>query len=206
MFAAGAASAQEVVRSKQDKTSLGLISERAAVAPGDEFIVAANFDLDKDGWHVYWKNPGDSGLDPKVRKWTLPEGVEAGEFKWPAPHAIPIGSLMNYGYEHQVVFPMEFKVPATLKPGDSVTITGDFDFLICQEICIPDEAVVSLTLPVEAASRIDDASSALIARSLATVAVPLTGAATVKRMADGFQLAAVDFGLAEAAKTARDIR
>ena len=135
----GVASAQEVVRSRQDKTALGLISERAAVAPGDIFLVAANFDLDEDGWHVYWKNPGDSGLAPEVKKWTLPEGVEAGAFKWPAPHAIPLATLMNYGYEHQVVLPMEFKVPASLRPGDSVTITGDFDFLICQEICIPDD-------------------------------------------------------------------
>jgi thiol:disulfide interchange protein/DsbC/DsbD-like thiol-disulfide interchange protein len=206
VFGVASASAQEVVRSKQDKTSLGLISERAAVAPGDIFLVAANFDLDEDGWHVYWKNPGDSGLPPEVRKWTLPEGVEAGGFKWPAPHAIPLATLMNYGYEHQVVFPMEFKVPATLEPGDSFTITGDFDFLICQEICIPDAATVSLTLPVEAAQRADDASSALIAKSLATVAVPLTGVATVKRTADGFQVAAVDPDLAEAAKTAKSIR
>jgi thiol:disulfide interchange protein/DsbC/DsbD-like thiol-disulfide interchange protein len=205
-FAAGVASAQEVVRSKQDKTSLGLISERAAVTPGDEFLVAANFDLNEDGWHIYWRNPGDSGLPPEVRKWTLPEGVEAGGFQWPAPHAIPLQTLMNYGYEHQVVFPMMFKVPATLQPGDSVTFTGQFDFLICQEICIPDEATVSLTLPVEAASRVDDAASALIAKSLATVAVPLTGAATVKRTADGFQLAVADPALAEAAKTATGIR
>jgi thiol:disulfide interchange protein DsbD len=205
-FLAGAAFAQEVVRSRQDKTSLGLISERAAIAPGDVFfLVAANFDLDEDGWHVYWKNPGDSGLKPEVQ-WTLPDGVEAGEFKWPAPHAIPLATLMNYGYEHQVVFPIEFKVPAGLKPGDSVAFTGQFDFLICQEICIPDDATVSLTLPVEAASRIDDASSALIARSLATVAVPLTGAATVKRTADGFQVAVVDPDLAEAARTAKSIR
>ena len=200
------ASAQEVVRSKQDKTSLSLISEHAAVVPGDSFLVAANFDLDEDGWHVYWKNPGDSALPPEVRKWTLLEGVVAGGFKWPAPHAIPLATLMNYGYEHQVVFPMEFKVPASLKPGDSVTFTGDFDFLICQEICIPDAATISLTLPVEAATRIDDASSALIANSPPTFAVPLAGSARVKRTADGFQVAAVDPDLAEAAKTAKTIR
>ena len=200
------ASAQEVVRSKQDKTALNLISERAAIVPGDTFLVAGNFDLNEDGWHIYWKNPGDSGLPPEVKWEQLPEGVEAGPFKWPAPHAIPLATLMNYGYEHQVVFPMEFKVPPTLKPGDSLTITGKFDFLICQEICIPDEAKVSLTLPVEAASRANEDSSALIAKSLATVAVPLTGGATVKRIADGFQVAAVDPDLAEAAKTAKTIR
>ncbi len=205
-LSAGAASSQDVVTSRQGKTDLSLISERAAVVPGDDFLVAANFDLDEDGWHIYWKNPGDSGLAPEVRSWTLPEGVEAGGFKWPAPHAIPLETLMNYGYEHQVVLPMQFEVPDNLKAGDSITFTGNFDFLICQEICIPDDATVSLTLPVEATSRIDNASSALIAKSLASAAVPLTGAATVQRTAGGFKVAAVDPDLAEAAKSAKDIR
>ncbi|HEX5007832.1 MAG TPA: thioredoxin family protein [Hyphomonadaceae bacterium] len=206
MLGVASASAQDVVRSRQDKTAVSLISERAAVVPGDTFLVAANFDLDEDGWHIYWKNPGDSGLPPEVKWDGLPAGVEAGAFKWPAPHAIPLATLMNYGYEHQVVFPMEFKVPATLKPGDSLTIKGKFDFLICQEICIPDDATVSLTLPVEGASRANEESSAILARSLATVPVPLTGSATVKRTADGFQVAAIDPDLAETAKTAKSIR
>src|SRR5271156_3093275 len=36
------------------------------------------------GWHVYWKNAGDSGEPPRVR-WTLPDGVSAGDFQFPAP-------------------------------------------------------------------------------------------------------------------------
>jgi thiol:disulfide interchange protein DsbD len=181
-----------------------LIAEHAAVSPGDTFFGALKLDLD-DTWHVYWKNPGDSGLPPEA-KWSLPEGVTVGGFKWPAPHAIPLATLMNYGYEHQVVFPFEFKVPASAKPGETINFAGKFDWLICQDVCIPEGADLSLNLPVEAAPRIDQAGSDAIGKSLATSPVPLSGVATVERTSDGFKVAAVDPDLAEAAKSATSIR
>ena len=56
-------------------------------------------------WHTYWKNPGDSGL-PTTLIWTLPAGVSAGDIDWPAPGYLPIGPLMNFGYEGTVVLPV----------------------------------------------------------------------------------------------------
>ncbi|HEV7692078.1 MAG TPA: protein-disulfide reductase DsbD domain-containing protein [Hyphomonadaceae bacterium] len=187
---------------KQAKPSL--ISERAAVAPGDPFLIALSLKLE-DTWHVYWQNPGDSGLPPTV-KWKLPEGVTAGPFKWPAPEAIPLATLMNFGYEHELVLPMEIKVPANAKPGDKITLTGAFDWLICQDVCIPEKAEIALTLPVEATPRSNDAESAAIAKSIATSAMPLTGGATVERTKDGFKVSAADGDLADAAKSASGIR
>jgi thiol:disulfide interchange protein/DsbC/DsbD-like thiol-disulfide interchange protein len=181
-----------------------LIAERAAVAPGDTFFGALRLKLDNT-WHVYWKNPGDSGLPPAA-KWSLPDGVTVGNFRWPAPEAIPIATLMNYGYEHELVLPTEFTIPASAKPGDTITLAGSFDWLICQEVCIPEAADLSITLPVEAARRVDQASSDAIGASLATAAVPLAGSATVERIKDGFKVAALDPDLAEAAKTAKSIR
>src|SRR5262245_12889844 len=87
-----------------------LIAERSEVTPGDVFLGALKLDLE-DTWHVYWRNPGDSGLKPEVQ-WTLPEGIKTGDFKWPAPHAIRLATLMNYGYEHQLILPFEVTVPA----------------------------------------------------------------------------------------------
>ncbi|MDP3738674.1 MAG: protein-disulfide reductase DsbD family protein, partial [Hyphomonadaceae bacterium] len=200
VLGANAASAQAV---KTLHTNASLIAERSAVAPGDTFLGALKLDLE-DPWHVYWMNPGDSGLPPAV-SWTLPEGVQAGDFKWPAPHAIPLATLMNYGYEHQLVLPVEFKVPATAKPGDTINLSGKFDWLICSDVCVPDGAELSLTIPVQAARATDTTASGEIGKSIATMPVPLTGAATVERTADGFRVAAVDGDLAEAAKTASDI-
>ncbi len=196
----GAASAQGM----EKRAEPSLIAERAAVSPGDTFFGALRLQLD-DTWHVYWKNPGDSGLPPTAN-WKVSDGVTIGSFQWPAPHAIRLATLMNFGYERELVLPFEVKIPASAKPGDTVSIGGAFDWLICQDVCIPENADLILSLPVEAAQRADDASSALIGPSLMTAPVPLTGAATVERQGDGFKVAAVDDDLAEAAKSATDIR
>ena len=62
-------------------------------------------------WHTYWKNSGDSGL-PTQLTWTLPAGVTAGEIAWPVPTKIPLGTLLNYGYEGTVLL----AVPLTMSP------------------------------------------------------------------------------------------
>ncbi|WP_354675267.1 protein-disulfide reductase DsbD domain-containing protein [Cupriavidus alkaliphilus] len=56
-------------------------------------------------WHTYWKNPGDSGLATTL-SWQLPDGVRAGDIEWPTPQQLPVGPLMNYGYEGQVLLPV----------------------------------------------------------------------------------------------------
>lgn len=175
-----------------------LISERAAVAPGDQFLAAVKLDLAPGGWHVYWRNPGDSGLPPMV-SWTLPDGMEHGDFVWPTPHAIPLTTLMNYGYETQLVLPIEMTVPADAKPGDTLAMQGALDILICLDTCIPESGVINLSLPVEATQRINEESSALIASYLAQAPTPLSGSATVERLADGFRVGIASEEIATAA-------
>ena len=71
------------------------------------------FDLEP-GWHVYWTNAGDSGEPPAV-KWTLPAGVTVGPLQFPAPKRLPLGPLMDFGYETQVLFPAELHVAGDTK-------------------------------------------------------------------------------------------
>ncbi|HET9206299.1 MAG TPA: protein-disulfide reductase DsbD domain-containing protein, partial [Burkholderiaceae bacterium] len=66
-------------------------------------------------WHTYWKNPGDSGL-PTTLAWKLPTGVSAGAIEWPTPQRLPIGPLMNYGYEGTVLLPVPLTVTSAFKP------------------------------------------------------------------------------------------
>ena len=42
------------------KASIELLVPRNAVKPGETFPVGVKFTL-QPGWHIYWKNPGDSG-------------------------------------------------------------------------------------------------------------------------------------------------
>jgi len=92
----------------------------------------------ESGWHVYWKNAGDSGEPPRI-KWTLPEGITAGPLQFPAPKRLPLGPLMDFGYEDEVLFPLTFSTDKTAKPGQ-VELIAKADWLVCREVCIPGKA------------------------------------------------------------------
>jgi thiol:disulfide interchange protein DsbD len=106
------------------------------------------------GWHVYWQNAGDSGEPPNIQ-WTLPTGITAGPMQFPAPSRLPLGPLMDFGYENEVLFPFSLDVASSAKPGP-VALHARVNWLVCREVCIPGKAelesdrVVSAT-PVEVA-------------------------------------------------------
>ena len=165
-----------------ENVEITLISERAAVQPGDVFHVAIRQKIAPD-WHTYWRNPGDSG-EPTYLNWTLPEGVKAGEIKWPAPTAIPFGPLVNYGFSNLVVLPLEVQVPASAKPGTTLSLKVDATWLECADVCIPGEGSVAITLPVEAAKR-DSGDASDIQAALASLPKPLPGKAHLTDLGDG---------------------
>jgi len=90
------------------------------------------------GWHVYWKNAGDSGEPPHI-KWILPDGVTAGPLQFPAPKRLALGPLMDFGYEDEVLFPLNLQFAKTVKPGPA-TLHAKVDWLVCREVCIPGKA------------------------------------------------------------------
>src|SRR3569833_1935334 len=90
-----------------------LVADRQGVAPGQTIHVALRQQIEK-GWHAYWRNSGDSGEATQI-KWNLPAGWQAGGFTWPAPRRLPVGPLMNYGYEGEVLLPMAVTAPASAR-------------------------------------------------------------------------------------------
>ena len=132
-------------------TKASLLSETDAVRPGQPFTVGIRLQMEK-GWHTYWRNPGDSGLPTRAR-WELPAGFAAGEIQWPYPGRFATGPLVNYGYEGEVLLPVEIRVPTSL-PQSQVRIAVRVDWLECQEACLPGRAELSLTLPVRATTHL----------------------------------------------------
>ena len=196
------ASAQATASS--DHATGTLLVERSEATPGDTFLGALRLKL-ADGWHVYWRNPGDSGLPPTV-EWTSSPAVTAGEFRFPPPHAIPLEPLMNYGYEGEVVLPFEITIAADASPGDQLTINGLFDYLICADVCIPEAITLSITLPVAAAPSADEEASGIIAATLAKLPADLTGRAAIERTDAGFRIGVADPAVAAALVDAADVR
>ena len=123
-----------------------LVARDASIAPGATTYVAVRQKIDK-GWHTYWRNSGDSGQATTVA-WTLPPGWKAGDIVWPAPERQPTGPLMNYGYKDEVLLPIPVTAPAGARAGETVTLKAVANFLVCEEICIPEQAELTLSLPV----------------------------------------------------------
>jgi thiol:disulfide interchange protein len=95
------------------------------------------------GWHVYWQNAGDSGEPPSV-DWSLPNDITAGPLEFPPPKRLPLGPLMDFGYENEVLFPLKLSVAENAKPRD-VTLDAEVKWLVCREVCIPGKASLSIT-------------------------------------------------------------
>jgi thiol:disulfide interchange protein/DsbC/DsbD-like thiol-disulfide interchange protein len=166
-----------------DNVKAHLISEVSAIAPGQSFWVALEFNI-RDGWHTYWRNPGDSGQATAL-KWQLPQGFTAGDIVWTTPHRFEIPPLMNYGYAKHAVHLVKITAPKDLKAGTPVALSAKASWLVCSDVCIPEEADLHLKLPVVGEmGPIDPADAALFtaARSELPSAAP---AATTARIQNG---------------------
>jgi thiol:disulfide interchange protein/DsbC/DsbD-like thiol-disulfide interchange protein len=148
-----------------------LVSENLSVAPGTSFTVALEENI-RDGWHTYWINPGDAGAPTEI-KWSLPQGWRAGQIEWPTPKRLPVGPLMDYGYEGKLWLLQKLTVPADAKLGDTVTLKAAVDWLVCKDICVPEDT--SLALPIKIGSGTPDPAMAkdfAAARNLLPVSSP----------------------------------
>ena len=128
------------------KVTASLVSSHDSVAPGQEFYIALRTVLD-DHWHTYWRNPGDSG-EPVQINWELPESVTAGEINWPLPRPIATGPIVNYGFEGAPLFPVKFTVSADAEPGSVITVRSNFYYLVCKDVCIPEQGSASLPIAI----------------------------------------------------------
>jgi thiol:disulfide interchange protein DsbD len=124
-----------------------LISEVKSIKPGTKFCVAVRLVM-VEGWHTYWKNPGDSGLPTSV-EWTLPEGFIATDIQWPFPRLFKASDIVSFGYEGEVCLLTDIEAPAALKTGTIVHISASVEWLACREECVPGRSELTIELPVK---------------------------------------------------------
>lgn len=145
-----------------------LLADMPVLAAGSEGWIGVALDI-TEGWHVYWRNPGDSGLAPSVAV-NAPQGLEAGEIAWPAPKRQPYGEMMNYGYDGRVLLPIPLKVIADTSPA---SLTVKADWLVCKDTCIPESAELTINLP-------NNTGAEAIQQALSRVPLELYEAATYR--------------------------
>ena len=131
-----------------------IVSRYAAVQSGKPIEAALRLKI-IDHWHTYWRNPGDSGLPTKIT-WSLPAGIIAGAIEWPHPKRLPLGPLMNFGYEGEVLHLVTLQTAAGAKVGQSLVLRAKADWLVCSDVCIPESADLEISLPVVASAPLPD--------------------------------------------------
>ncbi len=141
-----------------------------------------------DGWHVYWRSAGDSGLPPQL----VPDDTESvvwSAFDWPIPHLQPLEGLTNYGFEERLALPFRI-APAEAGQPLPDTLTGKVDYLICLDICIPETASfrIDLTPQIAEPDRFADA----MAWATARLPNDLQGEARISRVETDWRLTIAD--------------
>jgi len=162
---------------KTDYVEAELVSRTLSLVPGEKALIGLRL-KHAPHWHTYWQNPGDSGM-PTTLQWKLPAGFKPGPIQWPVPELLPVPPLMNYGYEGEVLLPVEIvSIPKDWPANLPARLAVRADWLVCKDVCIPGGADLELTLPVTTASPAPDTrNAALFDKALASLpGGPLEGA------------------------------
>lgn len=137
-------SAQSVVTT--ERVTATLLTERPSVAPGETIWVGLKLEM-AEGWHTYWRNPGDSGLATMI-DWNLVPGMAVGPIQWPTPERQPYGTLMNFGYSDEVTLLARLSI-AEDSPTGNATLSARVTWLVCADICIPEDGSFSIPITID---------------------------------------------------------
>ena len=166
--------------------AVSLIAETRNIVPGRPFHLALRQQIEP-GWHTYWMNPGDSGLPTEIL-WTLPPGFRAGPILWPQPKRIAYGPVVDYGYENEILLPIDINVPATLTPAANVVIEAHASWLVCSDTCIPEDAQLNISAPVGVDLQPDARWAERFARARSQLPLPNPFATTASISAENITL------------------
>jgi suppressor for copper-sensitivity B len=142
---------------RDNESAVRLVSAVTGVGTERELPVGIEFEL-QPGWKTYWRTPGDAGF-PVTVDWSGSTNLSAAEMSWPAPHRFTLFGLETFGYSEAVLLPVTVRPE---QPGQPVQLHGKVSYLVCEEICIPKEAALTLNLPAGAAEPSEQAQ--LVAR------------------------------------------
>jgi thiol:disulfide interchange protein DsbD len=168
LFLGAGVTAQAQPAQMERLVEIRLIAERSSVSAGEDIWVGIEQTIAPE-WHTYWRNPGDSGTEPRV-EWTLPEGFAIGDIQWPLPEKIPYGPMMNYGYDGTVTLLQKLTIPSKIPQGP-ITLEAVVELLVCKDICIPEQGTYSLILNDPAQANV--AAKTAIENALSAVPVPV---------------------------------
>lgn len=123
-----------------------LVTEQNGIVPGQDFWIGWRIMRDQ-GWHTYWKYPGDVGVAPSL-DWSPSEGISIGELLYCTPEKVKMASIRANGNYGETLFLCKVSVSDQLKAGESITLTAKAAWLTCSRQCLPGFTDLSIKLEV----------------------------------------------------------
>ncbi len=171
--------AAESVPVKSGRAVAQLVTSYDRVAPGQDLHIGLSLRLEKH-WHTYWRNAGGPGYPAELHFEVLgapADSIKVGDIIWPLPQTIvnkaldPNQAIISYAFEDRVLLPMRLHISENAEPGQIITIKAQATYLVCEAICLPEMA--ELTLPLVIGEAVKDARwSANIERTLMAAPKP----------------------------------
>ncbi len=130
-----------------------IVAENNTIQPGKEFTLALHMQMEPT-WHIYWKNPGDSGAAPQV-KWKLPEGFTLTNLQWPVPEKLDSSGMISFGYEKDVVLLATIKAPASTSLQTPLIFEANVQWIACSnDTCLPGNSSGQLSIEASTAQSV----------------------------------------------------
>jgi hypothetical protein len=122
-----------------------LIADVSNIKAEGTFKIGVRFKIEPN-WHIYWKNPGDSGLPTSVN-FVVPKGFIVRGLRWPIPMIFKRpGDIEDFGYEGSLLLFSEVKAPSDLSNYETIPIKAEVSWTSCSYICIPGKSDLETTV------------------------------------------------------------
>lgn len=124
-------------------------------APGGGDAIAISITVAPQ-WHIYWRNPGDSGAAPTV-KLELPDGWESGELTYPRPEILGDADERTFGYSGTVHLLVPVKRPEGWQ--GALDVRGELSWLACKRSCVSGRTALAGKVATDAAATSEPSAS-----------------------------------------------
>ncbi|MDI6401906.1 protein-disulfide reductase DsbD family protein [Balneolaceae bacterium ANBcel3] len=126
--------------------TVSLFPETPEIHSSDSsFLIGVHLNI-KDGWHIYWKNPGDSGLATSIR-WDDHPILTPKDILWPFPSRFDEEGVTTYGYSDSVTLLIPVEVDYSNSSVDSnPVLKAQIQWLACKDICVSESTEASIEI------------------------------------------------------------
>ena len=126
--------------------TVNIIAEKTSLTPQAVNRFAVRF-RHQEGWHTYWKMPGDAGLPPEFTFTLSPSELKASAPLFPLPERTVTSGLITFGYGGETLFPFNVELPRGASGRAQIAL--HVEYLACKDMCVPESADVKFSIPID---------------------------------------------------------